>query len=138
MERPKATQNMRIGDVASVLPTAVKSRIPERLPSWKIQTIAPNVAVRLRMLRTSAFNGTTIEPNIMNSSTNVMPAIRTSASGMAPSRPSLVSTNCADTPVTCTSNGAGVSRIERANASPSSELPSTSGTTDRNVASGRA
>ena len=55
-------QNIRIGIDVSIVPVAVKPSRPARLPSWKIHTIAPNVAVRLRTLRTSALIGTSTLP----------------------------------------------------------------------------
>ncbi len=50
-------QNIRIGSVASTKPKGVKPKRPERLPSWKTKTIAPKLAVRLKMLTITAFNG---------------------------------------------------------------------------------
>ena len=38
-------QNIRIGVKTSSVPVGVKSSGPARFPSWKIHTIAPNVAV---------------------------------------------------------------------------------------------
>ena len=69
-------QNIRIGIATAMSPVAVKSSSPEPLPSWKMKTIAPNVAVRLRKLSTSALIGTSTLPNSMNSTTSVVTATR--------------------------------------------------------------
>ena len=43
-------QNIRIGVNTSIAPVGVKPSRSVKWPSWKIHTIAPNVAVRLSML----------------------------------------------------------------------------------------
>ena len=58
---------MRIGIDVSIAPVAVMPKTSARLPSWKIHTIAPNVAVRLRALRTRALSGTSTLPDSRNS-----------------------------------------------------------------------
>ena len=93
MERPKTTQNMRIGIWASSVPVAVKSSAPDRLPSWKIHTMAPNVAVRLSTFSTSAFTGTRRLPVNRNSTTKVTSATIASATGSRLMSALLVSTN---------------------------------------------
>ena len=84
-------QNMRIGIDESMRPVAVKSSTPERLPSWKTQTIAPKVAVRLSRLSTSALIGISTLPVIRNSSTRVAMAMMANAHGRRDRRASLVS-----------------------------------------------
>ena len=85
-------QNIRIGVVVSVRPVAVKSRRPAPWPCWKIQTMAPKVAVRLRVLSTSAFTGTRIEPNMANSRTKVATAIHRAAHGTSSKMAAFTST----------------------------------------------
>ena len=84
---------MRMGVVASRLPVAVKSSRPDRWPSWKTHTMAPKVAVRLSRLRTIALTGMTTLPNIMNSRTAVITAMRPSANGRRSNSDCLVSTS---------------------------------------------
>ncbi len=71
MLSPNATQNMRIGIDVSVKPVAVKPSRSAPLPSWNTHTMKPNTAVRLSVLSTIAFNGTSSDPNIKNSRTKV-------------------------------------------------------------------
>ena len=94
---------MRIGVLASMVPVAVKSRASDRCPSWKIQTMAPNVALSDSTFSTSALSGMTTEPKRRKRSTNVMPAMIARASGMRSNSAALASTSCADCPVTSTS-----------------------------------
>ncbi|KOG29084.1 hypothetical protein AQJ84_37565 [Streptomyces resistomycificus] len=54
IDRPKATQNIRTGRVVSMEPRLVKPSRPDRWPPWKTQTTAPNIAVRLSALSTTA------------------------------------------------------------------------------------
>ena len=128
-------QNSSSGVDAGNVPVAVKSRTPEKLPSWKIHTSAPNTALRLSTLRISALTGTTTLPNIRNSSTKVASATRPSAIGRRAKIDSFESTSSADGPVTRTGNGARVSRTALARRSPASEYGSTDGTTESQVAS---
>ena len=97
--------------------------------------MAPNVALRLRTLSTSALAGTTTLPNIRNSSTNVMTAMIPTASGRRLMSAWLVSTSWADEPPTSTGNGASASRRSWTSCSPSDEIGSTDGTTDSHVPS---
>ena len=127
-------QNMRIGDEMSSDPVDVKFRRPDRCPSWKIHTIAPNVAVRLRKLRTSAFSGTSRLPNIRKSITNVERAMSPIAIGSRPKSVSFASTSCADEPPTRTSNCELDARMRSTSASASSENGSTDGITWNHVA----
>jgi hypothetical protein len=60
-------QNIRIGSVASTKPRGVKSSRPERLPSWKTKTMAPKLAVRLRMLTITALSGMKTERKVTRS-----------------------------------------------------------------------
>ena len=46
-----------MGMVSINVPVAVKSKSPERCPSWKIHTMAPKVAERLATLNTRALSG---------------------------------------------------------------------------------
>src|SRR3954466_9090861 len=131
MESPKAMQNMRMGVVESRAPVAVKFNALEKWPSWKIQTIAPNVALRLKTLSTSAFAGTTTLPNIRNSNTKVKMAISPMAQGIVPNSDAFWSTNWADAPPTRTGNGRGAARTAFTNASPWFDNGSMDGTTDR-------
>ncbi len=126
-------QNMRIGVKMSMLPVGVKPSRPDRCPSWKIQTIAPNVAVRLRTLSSSALTGTRRLPVIRNSSTNVATAISASVHGRTARTDAFVSTSVADSPATENANGAAVARMSRTSRSPAAECGSTLGTTDSQV-----
>jgi hypothetical protein len=74
-------QNMSTGVKTSIRPVAVTPRTPPRWPSWKIQTSAPNVAVRLSRLSTSALIGTTTLPVSMKSSASVTMPTTASAAG---------------------------------------------------------
>ena len=113
----------------------MKPRTDARWPSWKIHTIAPNVAVRLSRLRTTAFAGTTRLPNIMNSSTKVTRAMMSAAIGSLPNSEDLVSTSRADWPPTFTGNGASIARTAPTRLSPFADNGSTDGITFRYVAS---
>jgi hypothetical protein len=117
--------------VASICPVAVKSSASLRCPSWKMNTIAPKVADRLRTLSTSALIGMITEPNCMNITMNVTSAMIPRARGSLANSASLMSTSSADCPATRTGNGASVARIRSTSCSPSAENGSTSGTTDR-------
>src|SRR5207302_7638987 len=101
-------QNIRIGVDVSRAPVGVKSRNPARWPSWKIHTMAPNVAVRLSRLSTTAFTGTTTLPVIRNRTVNVTMPMITAASGTSVNNDDLASTSWADGPPERTGNGAGV------------------------------
>src|SRR6478672_8059215 len=129
-------QNMRIGITTAIVPVGVKSNSPDRCPSWKIHTMAPNVAVRLRMLRTTAFSGTSKLPNSRNSTTNVVTTMMPAASGMLENSESFESTSSADGPPTRAGAGAGTARTAWTTASPSADIGSTDGTTDSQVAPG--
>ena len=84
-----------------------------RWPSWKIHTIAPNVAVRLSTLSTIALIGTSTLPTSRNSSTNVATAMiaRSRAAGVR-TIDALVSTSSAAGPPT---NDVAVVGVEAAN-----------------------
>src|SRR5215207_180079 len=101
-------QNMRIGITTAIVPVGVKSRTPDRWPSWKIHTMAPNVV------------------------TTMMRAAR----GMLENSEAFESTNSADGPPTRAGAGAGTARTSWTTASPSADIGSTPGTTDSHVASG--
>ena len=89
-------QNMRIGMAVSSWPVTVKSPSrPERWPSWKIHTIAPNVAERLSVLSSSALIGMTTEPVNRNSSRNVEIAMMPIAHGRRSPMASCESANTA-------------------------------------------
>src|SRR4029450_9256866 len=128
---PKARQNNSSGTVAGRVPVGVKSRRTDRWPSWKIQTSAPNVALRLRTLRTSALMGTRMLPNIMNRSTKVASAINPATTGSREDRDAFESRSSADED----RERRGVLRTDLASRSPASEYGSTAGTTDSQVAS---
>jgi hypothetical protein len=57
-------QNMRIGSVASTKPKGVMFKRLEKLPSWKTKTIAPKLAVRLRMFTATALSGMKTERKV--------------------------------------------------------------------------
>ncbi len=81
MERPKATQNIRIGMLGSIEPLGVKPNRSARLPSWKIQTRTPNITPMLRVFRSMAFAGSSTLPVIRNSTRKVVTRIRPKTSG---------------------------------------------------------
>ena len=62
-------------------PKLVNPSRPERCPSWNTHTSAPNVAPRDRVFMASALTGTSTEPVIRNSRTNVEAAMRPRAYG---------------------------------------------------------
>ena len=111
-------QNISTGVVASMVPVGVKPRDSERWPSWKIHTMAPNVAVRLSRLSSTAFTGTSSPPNIRNSKTKVTSAMMPPAQGRRPISDAFESTNWADGPPTKTLKGDGTARTSLANCSP--------------------
>ena len=55
-----------IGLPAMVYPSGSKLSSPDRLPSWKIQTIAPKDAVIESRVMITAFSGSTTDPNSRN------------------------------------------------------------------------
>ena len=91
--------------------------------------MAPNVAVRLNRLSTSALAGTTTLPKSMNSTTKVTTTMIPPASGMRPKAADLLSTRAAVRPPTSTAKGRGRSRIVCTTSSPWVEKGSTDGTT---------
>src|SRR3954452_22763366 len=138
MDKPKAMQNIRIGVDVSSDPVGVNDSRPDRWPSWKIHTMAPNVAVRLSRLSTSALSGITTLPVNRNSTTNVMRLMMASAIGSREAIEALESTSCAERPVTSTRKGADVLRTSCTRCSPWAETGSTLGTTDSHVPCGLA
>ncbi len=103
MESPKATQNIRTGSVVSMSPVLVKPSRPERFPSWKTQTNAPNIAVRLRALSTTAWSGMSTLPVSRKTRSSVTTTMIASAQGSLSAMASLESTRTAAVPVTETS-----------------------------------
>ncbi len=79
-------QNISIGMLGSIEPVGVKPRNPEKLPSWKIHTRAPNMTDRLSRLRTVAFSGSRTLPVIRNSTPQVTSRMRAATSGTRSSR----------------------------------------------------
>src|SRR5437879_6136998 len=136
MERPNAMQNIRIGFDESSVPVAVKCSRFERWPSWKMNTIAPNVADRDRTFITSAFSGITTLPVIRNSTTNVTRAMIPAAMGTQLKMAVLESTSSADGPATSTGNGACRPRMSWTRRSPAGETGSTDGITENQAAFG--
>ena len=126
-------QNIRIGVVMSMSPVGVKSSSSARWPSWKIQTMAPKVALRLSRLRTMAFTGTRTLPNMRNRTTKVTRAMMPAASGSRSRMAALESTSSADGPATSTGKGASRARTSWTRASPSADSGSTDGTTENQV-----
>src|SRR4051794_31500427 len=100
---------MRIGVVRSSIAVAVNPSGPARWPSWKIHTMAPNVAVRLSVLRARALRGTSRLPNDRNSSTNVAPATHARAHGSRAVTMAVLSSIWAPGPAT-SAVGAGAHR----------------------------
>src|SRR4051794_4293104 len=129
-------QNIRIGMTTAMVPVGVKLSRPDRWPSWKIHTMAPNVAVRLRTLRTTAFSGTSRLPNSRKRTTKVVTTMMPAASGMLAKSETFESTSSADGPPTRAGAGAGTARTSWTTASPWADIGSTDGTTDSQVASG--
>ena len=93
-------QNIVMGVVVSIRPVGVKFNRPDRCPSWKTQTIAPNVADRLSRFRITALAGTRRLPAIRNSTTNVTTPISAPASGISRKRLAFESTSSAADPPT--------------------------------------
>ena len=92
--------SMRIGMDGSMVPVGVNRSSPDRWPSWKIQTITPNVADRDSTFITIALSGSTTEPNARNSSTNVARHMTSAIHGRVWPRLDSSSTSCAVTPPT--------------------------------------
>ena len=89
---PRSPSTARTGSPASgsagwprCVPVGVKPSRPDRCPSWKIQTSAPNDAASDSTFITIALTGSTTEPNARNSSTSVTRP-RTAPSTAASSR----------------------------------------------------
>src|SRR5438105_10581301 len=131
-------QNIVIGVVVSISPVGVKFSSPDRCPSWKIQTIAPNVADKLNRFKSTAFTGTRRLPAIRNRTTKVTRPINPSAYGTKRNSVALESTSSADGPPTWTGNGADSARTCFTRSSPRFESGSTEGTTDSHVPVGEA
>ena len=102
-------QNMSTGMLAMSVPVVVLPS-PPRLPSWKIQTIAPNVAVSENTLSTSAFTGSSTEPVSRNNRMNVVTTMTTNTSGRWSMMLLTLSMFCCARPLNNVSAGAGTSR----------------------------
>src|SRR6516162_681012 len=131
-------QNIRIGVVVSSVPVAVKWSSPAPCPFWNTHTMAPNVAVRLSRLSTTALAGTSRLPNIRNSVTNVTRAMMPRAHGTREKIAAFESTSCADDPVTSTGQGAATARTSRTRCSPAGDCGwrLDTGTTESHVPEG--
>ena len=105
----------------------------EKWPSWKIHTIAPNVAVRLSTFMTSAFTGTSRLPVMRNS--RIERGERDHADDQRePTEHRILGVDEPRAePVTPNGNGASSSRMSCTSVAPSGENGSTSGTTDSQV-----
>ena len=112
--------------MASTNPVGVKSRKPDRLPSWKIQTSAPNEAPSDSTFITTALTGSTIEPKARNSSTNVVATTNRPIHGSSEPRLSSRSSSTAAWPPTSASppSGAGTARTSPTSARASSPIGS--------------
>ena len=75
------TLNMMIGLPAMVYPSGWKARRPDRWPSWKIQTIAPKLAVMDRRVMITALSGRTTDPNSRNRIAPLAMRVRATAYG---------------------------------------------------------
>src|SRR5918995_4973029 len=75
---------MRIGVEATIVPDGSKSSTPDRLPSWKIHTSAPKLAVMLSRLMRMALIGRKTDPNVRNRTAPVTPTTIATAHGTAP------------------------------------------------------
>src|ERR1044072_2390321 len=117
-------QNIRIGVVVSIMPVGVNPSAPDRWPSWKTHTIAPNVAESDSRFNTTAFAGTRPLPDIRNSTTNVPSPITPAAAGTRPKMLDFESTSSAAEPPTCVANGAGTALTAFAVDSPAFEYGS--------------
>ncbi len=82
-------QNIRIGTLGSIVPVGVNPSSPDRFPSWKTKTSAPNITHRLSTLSTDAFRGAITLPVMTNSTTKVTSTISAAIRGsllVTPSR----------------------------------------------------
>ena len=121
----------------SRLPVGVNPRSPARCPSWKIHTIAPNVAVRLSTFSTRALIGTRrCRSSGTAARTSRARRARSPAAGVRSRRPSSRRTaRTGPRPRTRTARpSTGTSSTSR---SPSLETGSTSGTTESHGAARR-
>ena len=84
----------------SMVPVGVNRSSPDRCPSWKIQTITPNVADSDSTFIKIAFTGSTTDPNARNSSTNVARQMTRAIHGSVWPRLASSSTSWAVTPPT--------------------------------------
>ena len=73
---------MMIGLPAMVVPMDWKPRMFERLPSWKIQTSAPKLALTESSVMTTALSGITIEPKRRNRTTALARSVMPTAHGI--------------------------------------------------------
>ncbi len=110
MESPKAMQNIRTGSVVSMSPVEVKESSPDRLPSWKTHTTAPNIAVRLSALSNTAWTGISTLPVSRKTSSSVARTTRARAAGSFCAIAFWASTSTAACPVTEVSKGASTPR----------------------------
>ena len=124
---------MRMGVKTSIAPVAVTSSRDVRCPSWKIHTMAPNVAVRLSTFIMMALIGTTTLPSMANNRTKVATPMSASATGSRAVTASLVSTNRADGPVTTVGWSTSSWRMARTMASLSGETASADGRTENHA-----
>src|SRR3954452_24885211 len=114
IDRPNRTLNMMIGLPAIVNPGDVKPRTFDRLPSWKIQTRAPKLALIESSVMTTALSGMTTGPKSRNRITALAIRVTPTAHGtvdawlVMKSWPSAARPpTAALTPSTCTARTAG-------------------------------
>ena len=74
--------NIRIGTIAMVKPGDSKPRMPDRLPSWKIQTRAPKLALIESSVMTTALSGMATDPNRRNRTIALTMSVVPMASGI--------------------------------------------------------
>src|SRR6266511_4022147 len=136
MDSPNAKANTSTGSTNHTEPVGSNRSSPDRCPSWNTHTSAPKLAPSDSTFMTRAFTGTTTEPVIRNSSTNVASATNPRTSGRREISACLASTVSAACPVTSVSNGAGRDRIDATSRKDASVSATARGTTSTRATRG--
>ena len=110
---PARTRTRARRGIAVSTPPGERTRAsPSRRPSWNTHTITPNEAPSEITLMNSALNGTTTDPVMRNSSTNVASTTMRTASGVCARRSCNRSTSTAAGPVVYVGKPGSICRID--------------------------
>src|SRR4051812_23576158 len=125
MDSPNRTQNRITGWVVSTNPSGWNPSGPDRLPSWKIQTSAPNDATIESVFITSALIGRTAERSSTNSTRYVVTTMNSAVRGKSAAiRLTTSVTSAAPPPTRTVVPGGGASDPAGARRSATSARPS--------------